>query len=347
MKEQQLNDLSIFSLRELARRTGVNSPTSKRKNQLIEEIMAIREGRQQPINTSSRQGRPPKGFILDIDEVIHADNKVLTLNQNDDDYNAEKCIVSGYVEKLNNNVGFLWVKEGNVFKNYFIPMSALGGNVLSGDFVSAEMLKNADGMVAKKVIDIDGVAVESFNNRLNFDSLEHKLSTKNICLNSEKYKTHNFMYGENIFIYGNNNNEKTSCVIDILNNCDADAKIYINHAMVDKSKIFLKNINNAEVFTTSMMDEIDYAKRITTLVVERAKRFVEMGKSCVIAIDDVLTMASIDLNMIKQLISTTKNTKEGSITIFAVMSKNEKTDIFEKLADKKLLLTKSELVEIE
>ena len=345
MKEQQLNDLSIFSLRELARRTGVNSPTSKRKNQLIEEIIAIREGRQQPASTSSRQGRPPKGFILDLYEVAESDNKVLTLKQNDNDENAEKCFVSGYVEKLNNNVGFLWIKEGDSFKTYFIPMAAFGDNVLSGDYVNAEMIKNSDGMVTKKVIDIEGIPVENFNKRPNYNSLNHVLPTKNIC-SVEKYKKFNFKYGENVFVYGNNNSENTNCVIDILNNCEADAKIYINHAMVDKNRIYLKNLINAEIFTTSILDELDYAKRITTLVVERAKRFVEMGKSCVVVIDDVLTMASIDLNMIKQLISTTKNTEKGSITIFAVMSKNDKTDIFEKLADKKLVLTKTELIEM-
>ena len=45
MTREELNELSIFALREFARRTGVYAPTSKKKGQLIDEIIEISEGK--------------------------------------------------------------------------------------------------------------------------------------------------------------------------------------------------------------------------------------------------------------------------------------------------------------
>ena len=117
MKEQQLNDLSIFALRELARRTGVTSPTSKRKNELIDEIIAIREGRQQPSTSSTRQGRPPKNFMFNLDSVSEQNDKVFILKQNEQNEELVAESVCGYVEKFNNSVGFLWVKNADKFQS--------------------------------------------------------------------------------------------------------------------------------------------------------------------------------------------------------------------------------------
>ena len=345
MKEQQLNDLSIFALRELARRVGVNSPTSKRKNELIEEIVAIKEGRQQPVVVTSRQGRPPKGFVLNLNNILQKDEKALTLNQNIVNENAEKYIASGYVEKLSNNVGFLWVKNNEKFINYFMPMSAFVDEVLTGDFVTAEMVKNNDGVVAKQILTVEGNDVKQLKNRQNFEDLEHLILEKEIKQKNANYSNLNVNCGENIYIYGANNNYKTNHLIGVLNSCEADAKIYINLAMVEKNKAYLNNIENAEIFTTNMIDEIDYVKRIMNLCIERAKRYVENGKNVVIAIDDVLTISSIDFYSLKKLMALTKNTVLGSVTILAVMSNSETINIFVRLADKRFNAEKEKLIE--
>ena len=39
--ENKLNELNIFALRDLARKTGVSSPTSKKKEELIKNIIEI------------------------------------------------------------------------------------------------------------------------------------------------------------------------------------------------------------------------------------------------------------------------------------------------------------------
>lgn len=70
MTEQQLNELSIFALRELARRTGVYAPTSKKKGELIREIIDISEGKKQPHIAKTKQGRPPKDIGYSFDDIL-------------------------------------------------------------------------------------------------------------------------------------------------------------------------------------------------------------------------------------------------------------------------------------
>ena len=343
MKEQQLNDLSIFALRELARMVGVASPTSKRKDDLIKEITAIKEGKQQPVLMSTRQGRPPKNSVINLETIIQ-DDKLLTLKQNSDNEDGEKSLMCGYVEKLGNNVGFLWVKENEKFKNYFMPMSTFEEEVRSGDFVNAETLSNNDGVVVKKVLTVNGENVSKLKNRTNYEELEHIFAENLIAQTNENYKNLNINFGQNIYIYGANNNQ-SSHLIELLNSCVADTKIYVNFAVVEKNKAYLKNLNNVEIFTTNMVDDLEYVKHIINISVERVKRCLENGKNVVVAIDDVLTVASMDFYLLKTLMSLTKNTENGSITIIAGMSNNECVNIFERLADVRLNATKENLIE--
>ena len=58
--ERQLQQTDIHSLRTLARSVGVSSPTSKRKEILVQEILAILTGEQQPQYKNANRGRPAK-----------------------------------------------------------------------------------------------------------------------------------------------------------------------------------------------------------------------------------------------------------------------------------------------
>ena len=49
LTDEKLDKLGIYDLRSLARKVGVNSPTSKKKEKLIEEIKSIQNGSQKPI----------------------------------------------------------------------------------------------------------------------------------------------------------------------------------------------------------------------------------------------------------------------------------------------------------
>ena len=110
---EQLNELSIFALRELARRTGVNSPTSKKKQQLIDDIIAINNGVKKPHIPKTKQGRPPKTFGYDVSNIFAGNNqsaptfsKSATLNQTGEEFkNITSAEVEGIVEIISGNIG--------------------------------------------------------------------------------------------------------------------------------------------------------------------------------------------------------------------------------------------------
>ena len=60
--KEQLEKISVYDLRNIARGIGVKAPTILRKYELIEEILQIESGKKRP-SEKSKRGRPIKsGF---------------------------------------------------------------------------------------------------------------------------------------------------------------------------------------------------------------------------------------------------------------------------------------------
>ncbi|MBR2330222.1 MAG: Rho termination factor N-terminal domain-containing protein [Clostridia bacterium] len=55
----QLYEMNIHALRNIAREVGVKSPTTLKKKELIDEILQMESGNQQPC-IPTKKGRPPK-----------------------------------------------------------------------------------------------------------------------------------------------------------------------------------------------------------------------------------------------------------------------------------------------
>ena len=68
--KEQLQRLSVYTLRNIAREIGVKSPTTLTKQSLIEEILQIESGKRKPCEPSKR-GRPS------IDCLENKGNKIL------------------------------------------------------------------------------------------------------------------------------------------------------------------------------------------------------------------------------------------------------------------------------
>jgi len=66
---EKLQELSIFEIRNLAREVGVYSPTTLKKGELVEKIMRIMDGLDEPYIKKTKQGRPPKS-ITSINNLV-------------------------------------------------------------------------------------------------------------------------------------------------------------------------------------------------------------------------------------------------------------------------------------
>ena len=343
MTEKQLNEYSIYMLREIARSVGVESPTSKKKQQLVSEILEISEGKRTP-KEKTKQGRPPKNFGLFADVMSQPQSTQLLFKQ-DKQNNPERegSIVSGYVEQVNLTTTYLWVKYDLEYCCYFIPAQVCAKyNLKFGDLISVQLGVGEEKMIVKEVLSVNNIPINKYDGkRKEFEKIVHAMPNKKITFKTAELGLE-VQYGENVYFYGNNNTQYTVSIINVMNACDADKKIYLNVSIADKNKNFLNSIEGAEMFVANIMEGAERIRKIISIAIERAKRVCEEGGNVVIFVDDVISLWSVDeLShvLVKKLMSVTKNGgKKGSVSVFAVMSNDVELKLFEKLADKRIIL---------
>lgn len=105
--EQELRMMSIFVLRNVARRIGVISPTTYKKDDLVKKVCDISSGRAKPEMPKNRQGRPPKDRV----------NQFLLLERNNGINPNDVEILPEYympMSKHENNIDAL-ADDGNIF----------------------------------------------------------------------------------------------------------------------------------------------------------------------------------------------------------------------------------------
>ncbi len=202
---EQLEELSIFSLRDVAREKGHNSPTNKRKSELIEFIMEAqkKETEVEEAPTKKRRGRPPKKNpqqVQEEQEKVEAqkekdgeaekskprfdldgktqkqENTELKEKKNTEGVQAEELeIREGVLELCPDGYGFLRAKnyeQGD--KDAYIPAQKLRKcGLRKGDLVKAYCKKIAENrpMCVHEVLTVNGDKPESAFNRPTFESL--------------------------------------------------------------------------------------------------------------------------------------------------------------------------------
>lgn len=351
MLEDKLNQFNIFSLRDLARNTGVKSPTSKTKKVLIKEIIEIMSGEKRPVDKGKKQGRPPKTFgynlanVFDIEESANLNRVCLKQETASFGVDATEKI-AGILELVNNGAGLLWVLDDGKFEHYFISNEILQNlNVKMGDQIIAETFGDSSQKVVKSIFSINNIPYSSFSDRT--ETMKNcVVPSKNIEFENDKFDKLGLMLGENCYIYGGNNNDNTSIAVEMLNFAKVQNKIYINISLADKNKIYLQGLTECEKFVMDLAESVDLSRRVVLLAIERAKRLFENGENVLIVVDDLLSIDGVDneqQNLVKNLVSLAKaDLKNGSITLFSIMPNND-MKVVEKLADKRLQISNKEI----
>ncbi len=363
----ELNKLSIFQLRAIAREVGVYSPTTLKKEQMIDSIMKIYNGELAPHKPKTKQGRPPKDIIgntklIDIlvpknleelstkNEKLENVNKSFVFNQEPAEFQADykDLIVKGIIVILENNGAILrkGIDSDNVSNLVYIaPNIVVANNLRNGD----EILCNAiftsydKPMVLKEILAINGEDKNfSSINKLNFDNMEY-VFTPNFYQFESNNPLFEFMnwkipVASNIFIYGDKTKSILSA-IELVSSIKKTQKLkvmYLNLSMTDKEKQLVKNMPNIEIFCNNFEDSRHRQRQTVELFIERVKRLVEMGYHLILLIDDTINIGLLtyeqnqDIKLLKLALSLSKQTLKGSATTIAFFPKTLDTD-FQKL----------------
>lgn len=181
-----IEELGVYELRELARKLGVKSPTTKKIGQLKQEIKLIQNGQMKGVNTN-KIGRPPKSmsrqtadisaFFIpqDIASMIREKNQGFS----EEELNLKKLIfraniqsddeefANGYLRKTNANHFYFWMQNNNCFNKetlvYISDAYAEEYSLRIGDFVQAkiEIYEENNYAIANKIIRVNGEQFEA------------------------------------------------------------------------------------------------------------------------------------------------------------------------------------------
>ena len=354
MLNEKLNELNIFALRDLARKTGVSSPTSKTKDELIRRITAIMNGEEKPAEIKTKQGRPPKVFGYDYLGVMSENNLFSTklqLNQQQVDYEASDDVLTavGTLEIAQNNTAILLINHKGLNFKYLVPRELiLQFKLKTGDRLVVEVDPDENRKIVQSIFNINGCPVANFSNdRKEYSNIPHSLEVERINF-SEDIHNLEINKGENVYVYGTNNKENTNIALKVLNSALVQNRIYLNISMTEKTRSVL-TYGKSEMFVADINEDIMDIQRVVTLAIERAKRILECGEDVLIVVDDMLSVLGAEkekINLLRNLSSISKYAaNNGSITLFAIMPDNSLNQV-EKLADRRYKIENNILIEL-
>ncbi|MGD9901685.1 MAG: hypothetical protein AB7S44_04045 [Spirochaetales bacterium] len=190
--KDSLNRLGIFELRNLAREIGVHSPTLYKKQEIINKILSIVSGSEEPYVARTKQGRPPKTIsgvnnILDIfipknleqekgegvfnnNDFVNLSNLVAMENNNlHYDVAEPNLAVEGILKLFAEGYGFCYAKGFQTpvrEQNYFISNAFIQKyNLKTGDILKGQVktISEDKPMIMYKIESINSIDAEKFN----------------------------------------------------------------------------------------------------------------------------------------------------------------------------------------
>ena len=351
-----IDAMGVYELRSLARSFGVSSPTTKRVDQLKEEIKKIANGESEPAKASTR-GRPPKKLelrplassstnipsvlvdILDKHESQNSNifaNMILRANNDLDFLNAnatEGC--SGYVILCSDGSKYFW-KESNLFnpqrKLVFIPPSfSCYEKICEGDFVvgTCTSSQKANCMILSSLKSVNDIEFEKLSERTFLNLSEINIGGKKpFQMFSETVSTGSrYLYHEQ-----NDNALFFEILNEIKNNTDC-MNVFVGLEITPEIQNYLV-LNNISNFVSCFGDSLTKSFETFARAINHCTSLAKDGKSMMIYIYDVVNIHRI-LNtyfslqsencqgysnasqMIKKLFGLGRNLKNSHITVFA------------------------------
>lgn len=170
IEKSTLDKLGIHELRDLARQVGVHLPTTYKRDDLCNEIMAIVSGEKEPYKRKGNQGRPPKMArdYSDLTEILLPSNalkvdsdRTFTFNSNDVSYtNTSEIDFVGYI-KLYNNYGIVRTKNLEMIFVTYATISKY--NLVSGDYIMGFARESKDSRyIATDILKINNVTIKNY-----------------------------------------------------------------------------------------------------------------------------------------------------------------------------------------
>ncbi len=335
-RELMVKNLGIFELRGLGRELGVPSPTTKKRNELVELILEKLQTNDLSLGMQSKKGRPHKK-ISTIDDILSSftnepssepvkkvfkqpsyeeivcfeQNKpVIITNSN------EEAVLEGVARRTTTTIYFVDKTNGN---RVFIPDDiAYKYNISGGDFISGECVKiNSSGQCMLQKV-----------NAINFKPIEeHKVFSVELGNPIISNETLDFGNGKvhigrrNLVIYTNDTyeDERFSNFIEL---CEKKKfkVIAIGANLSYENVITFQSFPSIINFTTSYGSSSEENFDSVVDAIALSEKLISRGESVVIFVNDVVEIARALDNYFKISEKTDMYSAETQVIIQKLMS---------------------------
>ena len=348
---EKLESLSLAVLKELAKENGIKGISSMKKKDLVEALLVISEEEESSKNkkedASAKEGRSSK---------TRKDNK--EDKETDKEEGAEPIgRVDGILEVLNDGYGF--VRCANYLPGeddvYVAPSQIRKLNLKTGDIIKGTKRRNnpTDKFAALQIVEtVNDYPLEEALRRSNFEDLTPVFPDERIHL--EREKSSNAMRivdlispigkGQRGMIVSQPKAGKTTLLKEIASSVkESNPDMHIIILLIDERPEEVTDIKeaiegrNAEVIYSTFDELPEHHKRVSEMVIERAKRLVEHKQDVMILLDSITRLSraynltvppsgrtlsgGLDpaaLHMPKRFFGAARNMREGgSLTILA------------------------------
>ncbi len=316
--KEQLDEMNLYVLREIGREIGVKTPTSLKKDKLVNDIIAIQENKLVPV-APTKIGAPPKK--MDLSEFYVKEKKsdeepynALSYEGNTsfsdieviDDYNT--FIMEGVLELVSTSYGFLRTNNyENSHDDVFVSLQNIRKfNLRRGDKVraKAKYVSEKNSAALQDVILINDLDPKLFLKRDNFDDLTPYYPTDRIKLETEDNKDLSIRCidlfaplgkGQRGLIVAPPKTGKTTLLKLIAQSIEKNHKeVKLIILLIDERPEEVTDIKrsvNGEVVFSTFDECAEHHIRAAELVINRAKRLVEVGQDVVILMDSITRLA--------------------------------------------------------
>ena len=350
---KKLNACGIHGLRQLGRAVGVSQPTVKKKDALIDDIMAIATGMAQPVEFNHR-GAPPKSeefnkqLLSEIEECRRYHAGLAEDGHASVEMAAESAAKEEsrqFVGLLDSRKGYWFVRSGEV--DVFVGSSFVSElDLRPGDLVACTAVRTSGdaGWSASVVTAVNGGTPRRA--RARFADLTACYPVRPMLLGGEGSAVGAAIdlfapaaFGRRALIVSHGGAGKTALVKDIaLSVAKNHPEAVLILALIDERPEEINALRaalpGALMVCTSFDEDASAHIRAAKLAVEHAERMGEEGRDAVLVFDGFsrLTRAFAEADgddeltdseavmAAKRLFGAARNTEEGaSVTIFAVI----------------------------
>lgn len=300
----------IATVREIGRQIGVKQPAGLSKNDLISKIIAIQKGEIEPV-PNSKLGAPPK-MRIDVSRFYKSSQTSLSYEDvpkvNDTvTFNDSMLTLEGVLEVKREGYGFIRANNYDNSKTDFHIDSTLikKYNLRCGDLVKAtahrKNTKEAPGV--HEVLEINHREPSYFKDRKNFDDLTPCYPTAKLNLENS-FSDHSVRMidllvpigmGQRGLIVAPPKTGKTTLLKNIARSLeDNHPAVKLIILLIDERPEEVTDIlksTSCEVVSSTFDESPEHHIKVAELVLNRAKRLVEMGLDVVILMDSITRLA--------------------------------------------------------